>query len=217
MGQRREPRTEVKLPVRIFGTDANGQVFSETVFTVDISHTGAKLSGVQAQVKPDEIIGIAHGKNKSRFCVRWVGRSGTPLAGQIGVANISPEKYIWDTALPSTGFDTYKSESGSDRRRAARMKCVNSIQLHPEGNAAPVWGKAIDLSTGGCFVEMSIPLERGTKVKIGLWLSEKKLLLNGRVVNTRPGFGVGVQFLQVTPQDAEQLQLFLKSITHIHK
>jgi hypothetical protein len=206
----------MRLPVRIFGTDADGRVFSESIFTVDISHTGAKLSGVQARIKPGEVIGITHGKNKSRFCVKWVGQPGTPLAGQIGVLNISPEKYIWDLTLPAAGFDPYKSASGSDRRQHARLKCVNSVQLHPEGQAAPIWGKAVDLSTGGCFVEMSIPLELGTKLKIGLWLSENKLLLSGKVVNTRPGFGIGVQFVQVTPQDAEQLQLFLKSITQIH-
>jgi hypothetical protein len=36
MGQRREARKEVRLPVRIFGTDAAGRTFSENVFTVDV-------------------------------------------------------------------------------------------------------------------------------------------------------------------------------------
>ncbi len=215
MGQRREPRSEITLPVRIFGTDAAGQVFSESVSTADISHSGAKLSGVRARVTAGDIIGVTHGKNKSRFCVKWVGQPGTPEAGQIGVLNITPEKYIWETALPSSGLDSFKPKSASDRRHQPRLKCVNSVQLHPEGQAAPIWGKAIDLSLGGCFVEMSIPLEPGTRLKIGLWLSEKKLLLSGKVVNSRPGFGIGVQFLKVTAEDAEQLQIFLKSITRL--
>jgi hypothetical protein len=90
------------------------------------------------------------------------------------------------------------------------------VQLHPEGQAAPIWGKAVDLSKGGCFIEMSIPLPLGTKLKIGLWLSENKLLLQGKVVNSRPGFGVGVQFTAVPPPAAEQIRLFLQSITQIH-
>ena len=215
MGQRREPRTETRLAVRIFGTDADGRVFSENVFTLDVSHGGAKLTGVAARIKPGEIIGITYGKNKGRFAVVWAGWPGTPQAGQIGVSNSSPEKYIWDLALPSAGFDLYKATSATDRRRDPRMKCVNSVQLHPEGQSAPIWGKASDLSVGGCFVEMSIPLALGTNLKIGLWLSENKLLLSGKVMNCRPGFGIGVQFTAVPPPAAEQIRLFLKSITQI--
>src|SRR5262249_49555469 len=66
MGQRREPRTETKLAVRIFGTDTGGKMFSENVSTLDISREGARLGGLQAQVKPGEIVGITHGVNKSR-------------------------------------------------------------------------------------------------------------------------------------------------------
>ena len=215
MGQRREPRTETRLPVRIFGTDADGRVFSENAFTMDISRNGAKLGGVKVRIKPGEIIGISHGKNKNRFHVVWAGQPGTPQAEQIGVSSISPEKHIWDLALPDAGFDPYKSTSRTDRRQHPRMRCVNSVQLHPEGQAAPIWGKAVDLSVGGCFVEMSIPLAPGTKVKIGLWLSENKMLLNGKVVNSRPGFGIGVQFLGVSEPAAEQIRAFLKSITHV--
>ena len=217
MGQRREPRTESRLPVRIFGTDAAGKMFSENVFTIDISREGAKLTAVQAQIKVGEIIGISHGTNKSRFSVKWVGQPGTPRQGQVGVQNITPERNIWDIATASFGVDTYarKSSSGSERRQYARMKCSNSIQLHPEGEAAPIWGKAADLSTGGCFVEMPMPLNKGTKLKVGLWLNQTKLMLTGKVVNSRPGYGIGIQFIEVQPQDAENLRQFLKSITQI--
>jgi PilZ domain len=215
MGQRREPRTTARLPVRIFGTDVGGKIFSENVFTVDISREGARLTGLHASVKAGEIVGISHGQNKSRFTVKWAGQPGSPREGQIGVQNLTPEKYIWDIAVPTAGVDPYRKLGGSERRQQPRMKCGNSIQLHPEGQAAPIWGKALDLSTGGCFVEMPMPLARGTKLRIGLWLNQTKLTLAGKVVNSRPGFGVGIQFLEVLPQDAERLSQFLKSITQI--
>jgi hypothetical protein len=44
MGKRREPRKEI-LPVRIFGTDGSGQIFSEKVVTVNVSRQGIELSG----------------------------------------------------------------------------------------------------------------------------------------------------------------------------
>lgn len=217
MGQRREPRSQVRLPVRIFGTDAAGRIFSENVFTADVSREGARLTGVQAQVKAGEIVGISHGVNKSRFSVQWVGQPGSPQAGELGVHSISPEKDIWQVSIPAVGVDTYarKPAAGSERRQHPRLKCGNSIQLHPEGDGAPIWGKALDLSTGGCFVEMPMPLPRGSKLRISLWLNQTKLTLGGKVVNSRPGFGIGIQFTELLPRDAEQLRQFLKSITQI--
>src|SRR5713226_4326650 len=112
MGQRREPRKEIRLPVRIFGTDDHGRVFSENVFTVDISRGGAKLTGVQSQVKPGEIIGMAHERSKGRFLVKWAGQPHTPQEGQIGLQNASPEKFTWDFPLPDSAIDEFGQQSG---------------------------------------------------------------------------------------------------------
>ena len=76
------------------------------------AHSGAKLSGVAARIKPGEVIGITYGKNKGRFAVVWAGSPGTPQAGQIGVVNTSPEKYIWDLALPNAGIRSLQSNLG---------------------------------------------------------------------------------------------------------
>jgi PilZ domain len=216
MGQRREPRTAAKLSVRIFGTDANGRAFSENVSTVDVSRSGARLEGVQAEVKPGDIIGITCGTKKSRFCVKWVGRPATPQANQVGLLNVTPEKQIWDLSLPSAGVDSFGRQSASERREYPRLKCMNSAHLRPEGEAAAIWSKVLDLSVGGCFVEMPIPLKRGTRLNLELWLSDqKKLSLVGKVVNSRPGFGIGIQFGKISPQDIQELRRYLKSITQI--
>ena len=134
MGQRREPRKEVKVPVRIFGTDVNGKTFSENLFTVNVSREGAKLEGVRPIIKVGESIGMAHGQSKGRFCVKWVGEPGTAQEGQVGLQNLSPEKSIWDFPLPAPGLDEYGRHSmGTERRKYTRLKCVNSIELHPTG------------------------------------------------------------------------------------
>jgi PilZ domain len=215
MGKRREPRTEVAIPVRIFGTDADGRVFSENVVTVDVSRSGAKITGIQARIKPGEIIGITHGTQKSRFKVSWAGQPGTPGAGQIGVLNTTPEKSIWDVPLPAPAVDSFRHQSSSDRREYPRMQCVNSVQLQPDGQSAPIWGKASDLSIGGCFVGMPVPLQNGTKLKISMWLDQAKLTLKGKVVNSRPGFGIGVQFVEIKEPEAVQLRQFLQGITRV--
>jgi hypothetical protein len=92
---------------------------------------------------------------------------------------------------------------------------MNSVELHPEGQTAPIWGRAVDLSLGGCFVEMQIPLRPSTKVKVGIWINEVKLWANGKVVNSRPGFGIGIQFDEFSEADSTRLQQFLKSIVRL--
>jgi hypothetical protein len=216
MGQRREPRKDITLAVRIFGTDAHGKVFSENVTTINVSREGVKLGGVQASIKPGEIIGLTYKDKKARFTVKWASAPGTPDQGQLGLLALAPDKSIWDFPLPSPGLDEFGRHSkGSERRKHPRLKCVNSAELHAEGQAAPIWGRAVDLSMGGCFIEMPIPLPVKTKLKIGLWIQDTKLQLNARIVSSRPGFGVGVEFTEVAPEHAERLRQFLKSITRL--
>jgi hypothetical protein len=211
MGQRREPRKEIRLPVRIFGTDAQGRTFSENVFTVDVSREGARLSGVQAQIKPGEIIGLTHGKNKGHFTVRWTGQ-----AGQIGLANAKPGRWDWDLPLPETGPDPFgHQKQGGERRKYPRLRCVASVELQAEGEGAPIRAKAGDLSLGGCFVEMPIPLRAGTKLKVGLWIKDTKLLANAKVVSSRPGFGIGIEFSDMPAEAGARLKDFLQGLTRI--
>jgi hypothetical protein len=105
MGKRREPRKQIQVPVRIFGTDSSGNVFSEAVVTVNVGQQGVEVSGVRSEVKSDEILGLTYGTNRARFKVRWIGTPGTPKAGHLGLQNIAPEKPLWDFELPSAGPD----------------------------------------------------------------------------------------------------------------
>ena len=90
MGKRREPRIAAQVPVRLFGTDAEGKIFSENVTMTDVSRAGARLVGVRAQLKIDEIVGLSSGQRKTHFRVKWVGETETPNAGCVGMLNFEP-------------------------------------------------------------------------------------------------------------------------------
>ena len=212
MGKRREPRKPVELAVRIFGTDSNGKIFSENLTTVDISQNGAKVQGLKAKVKVDEIVGATCGKNRAHFRVKWAGGAGTPAEGQIGLLNLNPEKPFWDALLPHGVADNFQpTAAANERRKSVRVKCSISVELHPPGQPV-IWGKASDLSQGGCFVEMPIPLKAESKFEIVLWLDGSKLRLSGEVVSASPGFGIGVRFTKVSAQGQEFLQRHLQSL-----
>jgi hypothetical protein len=216
MGKRREPRVDMSVPVRIFGTDSSGQIFSEKLSTLNVSRHGAELGGVQAQLKMGEIIGLTYGTNKVHFRIMWVGAPGTPKQARIGLLNLSPDKPLWDFVLPGPGVDgSGIARDPNDRRAHPRFKTVNSVEIHPEGQQAPIRARTADLSVGGCFIEMPNPLPRGTQMRIGIWVKDTKLWANGRVITSNPGFGIGVQFLQISDEDKTQLEQFLESTIRI--
>jgi len=192
MGRRREPRKEILAPVRIFGTNCSGQVFSEKTVTVNIGQQGAELSGVQAKLNLDEIIGLSYGKNRVHFRVKWVGEPDTPRAGHVGLLNISPEKPLWDFPLPSATPDNHQPRV-VEQWKHPRFKCHNSVEVHTQDGAS-FWATIADLSVGGCYVEMAIPLPPGTRLKVGIWIGDTKSWADCEVVYSTPGFGTGVTF-----------------------
>jgi PilZ domain len=210
MGQRREPRKPIEVPVRIFGTDSGGKIFSENVTTVDVSQCGAKLGGVRARLKVEEIIGATYRKNKVHFRVKWAGQPGSLNDGEIGLLNLTPQQPFWDFPLPFEAPDNF-SFADKDRRRSVRVKCSISAELHPVGQPV-IWCKVSDLSVGGCFLEMPIPLPVHTKFDIALWLGETKLRLKGEVASASPGFGMGVRFTGLSPENLELLRRHVQTI-----
>src|SRR5438067_13450317 len=107
MAKRREPRVELQLPIRVFGTDINGKAFSEQIVTIDVSRRGVKLSSVRAQIKVGETIGMTYGQTKGRFIVRWVGAPGTPRAEQIGIGYACPDRPFSSVRLPGASVGDF--------------------------------------------------------------------------------------------------------------
>jgi hypothetical protein len=214
MGNCRQARNETRVAVRIFGTDRNGQIFSEKVFTVKVSRRDVELSGVQAQPKPDEIVGLTYGQTKAHFRVKWVGEAGSPRLGHVGLLSLSPEKPLWDFPVPEDSLDGAE-KNVVERRMHPRLKCSTSVEIHTSDQTAPIRARTGDMSLGGCFVEMSNPLPKGTEFRLAIWTKDVKLWAKAQVVSSAPGFGISVKFLAMSDPERKQLQQFLDSQTRI--
>ncbi len=210
MGTRIQPRKQVEVPVRIFGTDRHGQVFSEKVSTVNVSRGGAELAGLGAELALDEIVGLTYGTNRVHFRVKWIGGPGTPKTGHVGLLNIAPEKPLWDFPLPSDAVDAYQPAS-IEHRTSARFRCQNPVEVHVHQGAS-FWGTVADLSLGGCYVEMPIPLPPGTKLKVGIWFGQAKAWAEAQVAHRTPGLGIGLKFVEISDQDLGQIRRFLEGL-----
>ena len=210
MGKRSEPRKDVQVPVRIFGTDHTGAVFSQKAQTVNISRNGVELSGVEPALAVDEIIGLTYGPNRVHFRVKWVGAPGTAKAGHVGLLNVSPGKPLWDFPLSPSAPDPYQPGM-NERRQHPRYRCQNSIEIHIQGGPS-FWGTVADLSLGGCYAELALPMEVGTKLRVGIWFGETKAWAEAEVAHRTPGFGVGIRFTHIAALDQDVIRRYLDSL-----
>jgi len=93
---RRSPRAPQALRVFVRGKDRNGNPFSQSSYTMDISEDGARLDGVAYLTSPGEVIEVKrrwHGK--ARFRVAWIGQVGTSESNQVGICTMESGKLPW--------------------------------------------------------------------------------------------------------------------------
>ena len=93
------------------------------------------------------------------------------------------------------------------------MKCRLTIELHPQGSAAPIFGNLIDISLGGCYVETSAILTPGSNVKASLLHGRRwTLSAEGSVARIHPGSGVAVQFKEMSRESREKMYRILEFV-----
>lgn len=107
MGNRREPRVQLDIQVKVCGMDTLGHPFVQTAYAVSVSRTGVRLTGVGPLVRLGEVVVVIYKQRKARFRVVWIGEVGQPEAGQAGLEATESNALIWDFALPHPGVDGY--------------------------------------------------------------------------------------------------------------
>jgi hypothetical protein len=97
---RRSGRAPQTFRVFVRGKDRNGNPFSQSSYTMDISDDGARLDNVAYLTSPGEVIEVKrrwHGK--ARFRVAWIGQLGTSESNQIGICTMDSGKLPWRVKL----------------------------------------------------------------------------------------------------------------------
>jgi hypothetical protein len=96
MDRRRQQRVVVDLPVRIWGLDAHSRPFTQPASLRTISGRGATLQGVDAQLKPGDLVDLQYGEAQAQFRVVWLGKRGTEMQGEVGIESLSTDSQLWD-------------------------------------------------------------------------------------------------------------------------
>ena len=93
--RRREQRTARELPLIVWGVDGCGERFLQEARARDISLFGALLTGLDADLKSGDVIGILFGKNKARYRVVWIRYDGAGDKMLVAVHRLESDACPW--------------------------------------------------------------------------------------------------------------------------
>ena len=89
---------------------------------------------------------------------------------------------------------------------------LNGQLPEPEPDDPPVVCTLTDLSAGGCYLKTISPFPHGTRVTLSLKSGLVAFRIGGVVRITHPEFGMGVEFIQATPQQHDHVHKFIESL-----
>jgi hypothetical protein len=102
--------------------------------------------------------------------------------------------------------------SHEDRRQFRRYNVNVQIEVHERDSDVPLRMQTTDLSRGGCYIQLMMPLTVGTYLNCKIWLGDKPVEARGRVVTRHPQFGNGIIFLEFKGDGAEVLTNYLNTV-----
>lgn len=96
--------------------------------------------------------------------------------------------------LASVSAPSVTDSDPNNRRVQTRYACRIGAEVYLTGTSVPNHCCLTDLSSGGCYLEVSLPFPQGSTVEILVRTYEMKLHLRGTVQSSHPAFGMGIIF-----------------------
>jgi hypothetical protein len=96
-----------------------------------------------------------------------------------------------------------------ERRRTTRLRCSGSVEFQVMDSEVRMWGTLTDISTHGCYVEMSNTFPVDTQVYLVLKSCGYRVQAPGTVRASYPALGMGICFSEIDPVQQQQLQQLL--------
>lgn len=103
----------------------------------------------------------------------------------------------------------FMSSATADRRNLSRRTCCLGAEVYRTTTGVATRCTLIDISSGGCYVETAETFPSGTALEIVVRTENLRLRIHGKVLNTHPGFGMGVAFSVRTDEHRKQVQQLL--------
>jgi len=118
--RRRESRWTADLQVLVWGADTRGERFLQEARVLDISLSGALLTGLDVDLRSGDVVGILYGKKKARYRVVWVRYDGAGDKMQLAVHRMQADECPWMDLLSDAEQAPSSETSQSPDKRINR-------------------------------------------------------------------------------------------------
>ena len=98
------------------------------------------------------------------------------------------------------------------QRAVRRCALVASAEVTELSSGTLLSGRSSELGLGGCYVDSLNPFPEGTLVGLKLLRDQGVFETKAKVVYCDPGFGMGLAFTEMTPDQRSLLEAWLTEI-----
>jgi DNA-binding response OmpR family regulator len=103
-------------------------------------------------------------------------------------------------------------KNATDEQRSTLRQWLNSQLPEHEPDDPPVNCRLTNLSLGGCYLTTNSPFPRGTRVTLSIKTDDLEIRAGGIVLVAHPEFGMGVEFLQTTTEQCDQVRRMITTL-----
>jgi hypothetical protein len=100
----------------------------------------------------------------------------------------------------------------ANKPRAPRSSLVAEAEIFDQQSGQSSQAATVDLSMGGCYLEMLDPLPVRAVVRLKLTYNDSSLTLFGDVARSQPGTGMAVRFRALQPNQMDTLKGWIFSL-----
>jgi hypothetical protein len=98
-----------------------------------------------------------------------------------------------------------------DKRSAPRVPNITEVDCYAaDGTGSPMRVRMSDLSVTGAFLDSVIVLPTGTRLALHFMAGPQEMLVPAEVVHAMPQFGMGVRFLDLSPEGRAAIEALIK-------
>jgi CheY-like chemotaxis protein len=182
--RRLQMRVPVEVPVECYGA---GRYKGKTI---DLSEGGMAI----------QFPGRVAKEGALRFSLELPGMSGKlEIQGELA----------WEGSGDQAGV---RFKNATQEQRNTIREWLNSHLPEPEQDDPPVNCRLSDLSLGACYLNTNSPFPRGTRVILSIKSGDLELRAGGIVLVAHSEYGMGVEFLQSTPEQREQVRRMITTL-----
>jgi PilZ domain len=194
------------LPVVVWGTDPNGEIFRQQVSAQQLTREGALLTGMMHKVTMGDLVGLQYKEYKTHARVTGVSQAGNDNQWLLWVEVLDSSRCPWANLAHATAIATAPRE----RRRFPRHRIGVAVHLRTGDDHAPTFLNTTDISECGCYIETMLPLAKGTEMSVAMWLGPDLIVTPAVVRTCDIGVGMGIEFTGLNDLLRELLACYIR-------